>query len=446
MAEIKHNKLDVHADVVQAMQVDPCLETYDSDQDAGLGSAGADPTSERLSQALLQQAATASGRRSHLSSAARQADSASMPAIDQHSPDSSATLTGSGPCSDASDLTSSHPSDHPKHHHKRLKLGSTQSAQRNSLRHPAAQCAPDPNLAETPTLEEASALLQGQQGVQLSDVNPFGAVQAGTDNQLRECHVLFQPTLSPPQNPQRLQDRDHPVTCPQWQVPVGNLAPAYVPCVVPGLTPSQQLVKEQEEEELAQALRRQQNVYTAGYEMDDFGAVRLPTGQYKHVVSMKVVFAQRWQREAKAAAPANAAQLSMKQLLLDEAVQPEVELASNVATAECRLPQGALQKPLQPERQLMAAPANAKLPIRLSNLKNAMRKAELGGPELSSSTSSGNHGQNSADDKHLAWQVGQLSNTPLLNNVWVEYYVDRFNTDFDSSYWSMLDSLSARVE
>ena len=406
------------------MQMDPCLENYDSDQDAAFGSAAAaGPQSGRLNHTLLHQEAAAS-----------------MPADDrQHSPDSSATLTGSGPCSDASDLTSSHPSDLPKHHHKRIKLGSTQSAQQESVRHASAQYAPDPNALPLGSVGAASAQLRDQAGVQLPELSCFGTGQAGADTEVHRCNVLFQPALSPPD---RLQaGPGHPARCPQQDPPLSTHAPHYVPCVIPGLAPSHQLIKEQEEKELAQALRRQQNVYSAGYEMDALGAVRLPFGQYKRMISMKVVFAQRWQQKAQAAAMANAAHLSMKQLLLDEAVQLEVEQApSGGQGSEDRLQQGALQMPMHPE-QVYKAPA--KLPVRLSNLKNAMRKAELSGPELSTSTASGNLGSSAVDANHIAWQVEQLRNTSLLNDTWVEYYIDRFNLEFDTSYWSMLEHLSA---
>lgn len=424
-----------------AMQVDTCLETYDSDQDAVLGSAAAGPSSVRLSQTLLQQGVTASGRRSHLSNPSMRPKSSSSPVDDcRHSPDSSATLSGSGPCSDASDLTSSHPSQLPKHHHKRIKLGSAQPSRPDSGSHAAAQCAPDPNFGHLGSVDQAPAQLQAQNGLQLPAMNPFGLTQAEADSQLHDCHVLFQPTLSPPpQLGHRLQG--DPGKC--LEPLITSQPPAYVSCLVHGLTPAQQLIKEREEQQLAQALQRQQNVYTAGYEMDEFGAVRLPGGQYKRMVSMKVVFAQRWQREAaKAAAPANAGHLSMKQLLLDDAVQLEVQHAPGVAPLDCTPLPGAAQMQVQPGQPVH----HAKLPIRLSNLKNAMRKAELSGPELSSSTSSGNHGSSAADERHIAWQVGQLNNTPLLNNAWVEYYVDRFNTEFDNSYWSMLEHLSTSAQ
>ncbi|DBB06660.1 TPA: hypothetical protein ACH3X1_012172 [Trebouxia sp. C0004] len=419
-----------------SLMVEPCLERYDSDQDAALGSAAAaGPSSARLSQTLLQQGATAFGRRSHPSFPSVAAKSPSMPADERHhSPDSSATLSGSGPCSDASDLTSSHPSNLPKHQHKRMKLGSAQPSRPDTLRHAAAQYAPDPNLMDLGSVEEAPAQQQGQQGLQLPELNAFGMTQAGADGQLHNCHVLFQPTLSPPAQPaQGLHV--HPDRC--QELPISTLAPAYVSCVLPGLTPSQQLVKDREEQELLQALRHQRPLYKAGYELDDNGSVQLPRGQYKHMVSMKVVFAQRWQHKARTA------HLSMKQLLLDPAIQLEVEQASGVLPAEGRRPQGALQVAVQSEQP---AVPHAKVPIRLANLKNAMRKAELSGPELSSSTSSGIHVAEAADNRHIAWQVGQLSNTPLLNNVWVEHYVDKFNTAFDSSYWAMLDHFSAGVQ
>ena len=416
-----------------SIQVDPCLDRYDSEQDAALGSAAAaGPSSARLSQTLLQLGATASGRRSHPSFPSVAANSPSMPPADRHhTPDSSATLSASGPCSDASDLTSSHPSNLPKHQHKRMKLSSAQPSRPDSLRHAAAQYAPDPNLLELGSVEEAPAQRQDQQGLQLPELNAFGMTQAGANGQLHDCHVLFQPALSPPAQPaQGLHG--HPDSC--QELPITTQAPAYVSCVVPGLTPSQQLVKDREEQELVEALRRQHSLYKAGYELDDNGSVQLPRGQYKHMVSMKVVFAQRWQHKARTA------HLSMKQLLLDPAIQLEVEQASGVLPAEGRLPQGALQVAAQP------AVPHAKVPIRLANLKNAMRKAELSGPELSSSTSSGIHVAKAADNGHIAWQVGQLSNTPLLNNVWVEHYVDKFNTEFDSSYWAMLEYLSAGVQ
>ncbi len=310
-----------------------------------------------------------------------------------------------------------------------MKLGNAQPSQPDSLHHAAAQYAPDPNLMDLISVEEAPDQRQGQQGL-----NAFGMTQAGADGQLHDCHVLFQPALSPPAQPaQGLHG--HPDSC--QELPITTQAPVYVSCVVPGLTPSQQLVKDREEQELVQALQRQHPLYKAGYELDDNGSVQPPRGQYKHMVSMKVVFAQRWQHKARSA------HLSMKQLLLDPAIQLEVEQAPGVLPAEGRLPQGALQVAAQPEQPALP---HAKVPIRLANLKNAMRKAELSGPELSSSTSSGIHVAEALDSGHVAWQVGQLSNAPLLNNVWVEHYVDKFNTEFDSSYWAMLEYLSAGVQ
>lgn len=402
---------------------DPCLETYDSDLDPVFASPGIGPNSAQLSQSLLQQAATAAPGRgqSHPRHQARAATALENERQRTHSPDSSATLTGSGLCSDASDLTSSHPSDLPRHHHKRIKLSSTQPAQLAVVQHASAQCAPDPNLDPLSTAAEVGMQLPKQHGL-----GPSAPVSQAPDG-----NALFPPSFPLSASAPRRRDKVL-----QEQAPEDSKAPPYVPCLVAGLTQAQQHVKAEEEQQLAEALRRQQNMFKAGYEMDDFGGVCLPHSKYTRTLSMKVVFAQRWQHEAQAArAPADAAQLSMKQLLLDEAVQLENEqaLVGEVVPSATQVP-----------GQCAIPAAHAKLPMRfkLSEAKNAMRKAELGGPEMSS-TSSGNQTPTGSDNRHTAWQVGQLQHTPLLNNAWVEYYIDRFNTDFDSSYWSMLEHLSA---
>ena len=400
------------------------METYDSDLDPVFASAGIGPSSAQLSQSLQQQAAAAPGR-GHVHPRHRASIATALGNDKQgtDSPDSSATLTGSGLCSDASDLTSSHPSDLPKHHHKRIKLSSAKPAHFAIVQHASAQRAPDPNVDPLGTASDAATQLPSQQGLGTSTFvspAPYG-------------NALFPPSLPLSACVPRRRGKV------LRQAPEDSKAPPYIPCVVPGLTQAQQDVKEEEERQLAEALRRQQNMFKAGYEMDDFGGVCLPHSKYTCTLSMKVVFAQRWQREAQAAkAPADAAQRSMKQLLLDDAVHLESEQAligDVLPSATPILGQSAM--PVQ----------HAKLPIRfkLSEVKNAMRKAELGGPELSS-TSSGNHSPAGSDDRHTAWQVGQLQNTPLLNNAWVEYYIDRFNTDFDSSYWSMLEQLSAGTQ
>ena len=379
-------------------------------------------SSARLSQSLLQQAAAATaagpGRsRSQLSHTAQHAAVVMKLGSDRlctYSPDSSATLTGSGPCSDASDLTSSHPSDLPKQHHKRIKLGSTPGAQLAISQHAPAQCAPDPNLEPLAGAGEGTAQRPGQQGL-------HGA--ALHSHQPSDSALLPTSSTAVQLQGQAVEDSE---------------APPYVPCVIPGLSSEQQRAKAQEEQQLAEALRRQQSVMVAGYEMDASGRLRVPSKKkYTRTMSMKAVFVQRWKHQAQAAKPpADATQLSMKQLLLDEAIQLELEQA---LPGNATLQHGAVQVP--------GTSGIAKLPMRfkLSEVKNAMRKAELGGPELSS-TSSGNHTPTASDDRHTAWQVQQLSNAPLLNNAWVEFYIDRFNADFDISYWSMLEHLSAGTE
>lgn len=372
--------------------------------------------------------------------AAQQATTPRQKSSHRHSPDSSATLTGSGRCSDASDLTSSHPSDLRKHQHKRIKLANAQPAaqQPEAIHHASAQCPPDPNLAQLDGLDLQPAQLMQRQAV--SGDHPAQQRHSAAEDQIQGCHVLFQPTLSPPGARTRQGSVVQPVAVPA--APNIQQAPAYVQCTIAGLTPAQQSIKDREEQQLSQRLRHQQNMYTAGYQVDQLGAVQVPAGPYRRVISMKQVFAQRWQVEASAAQVADDA-IPMQQLLLDGAVQLEKAPGQGAANLiETMSPDVSMQGPLNSE-QPTASRGTSKLPIRLSNLKNAMRKAELGCPEVSSSTSSGMIGSGVRDDRHIVWQVGQLCNTPRLNDAWVEYYVDRFNVDFDSSYWSMLELLSA---
>ncbi|KAL3139818.1 hypothetical protein ABBQ38_004116 [Trebouxia sp. C0009 RCD-2024] len=395
--------------------MDPCLETYDSDQDAPFESAGMG--SAQLSQSLLgHQAAPAPGTYHPFGTSSYQAgiDATMLRSGRQsvHSPDVSATLTGSGPCSDASDLTSSHLSDLPKRHPKRIKLGSTQAAQATDMRHASVQHALDPNPDAWSSAAEAVAQQQPRQ----QNLPP-----AWGSPGLPPRAVLFPASLSPQVPLEKL---------PRQAVDQGD-GPPYIACVVPGLTAAQELVKAEQEAQLAEQLRRQQNMFVAGYEMDDFGGLQLPRSKYTPVLPMKIVFAQRWQREAQATMPAGAASLSAKQ-------HDVVQLGRQQALDRAQPGAAALHG------QSGAYATHAKLPLRfkLAEVKNAMRKAEQGGPEMST-TSGGICTPTASELRHTAWQVDQLSNTPILNNLWVEYYIDRFDKDFDDSYWSMLENLSA---
>lgn len=401
------------------------METYDSDQEAPLLSAGAGSAHFRQSL-LVQQAEPAAAPSSHFrhGNLPHQAgiDSTVLGSARQsmHSPDPSATLTGprgSGLCSDASDLTSSHPSDLPIHPHKRAKLGSAEPAQLTAVCHASAQPAPDPNFS---TWSTSAEVLAQQQGLPLAG----GSLDGGLPRTM-----LFSGSLSPPS----LAERQH-VKLPRQAANKAD-APPYTTCIVPGLTAAQEAVKAEQETQLAETLRRQENMVVAGYE-DDFGALHIPRGQYKRMLSMKVVFARRWQREAQAASP-DAAPRCKKRLLLDGGVQPEGEQALSGEG----LPQhGAVQLPSQSNAGAPMPHAKSPIRFKLSEVKNAMRRAELAGPEKLS-TSSSNHASSASDARHTAWQVEQLSNTPLLNNLWVEYYIDKCNMEFDSSYWSMLENL-----
>ena len=414
------------------------METYDSDQDAPFASAGADSAAHFTQSLLVQPAAPAQApaKFCSLGNLPHQADIDSImlgsAGLSMHSPDASATLTGrkgSGPCSDASDLTSSHPSDLPIHPHKRVKLSGVQPAQVAAGCHASAQHAPHPDFSTWSTTAEAFAQTQGLPGA----VGSLAGCLPG--------NVLFPGSLSPP------SVRQHRLGKLTQQAGDGiGTAPAYTPCIVPGLTAAQEVVKAEQEAQLAEALRRQENMFVAGYVMDDFGELQLPHGQYTRMLSMKVVFAQCWQHEAQAAAPvpaaataaaATAAPLSMKQLM-DETVQLECEQA---LCEDGLLHQGGAQLPSQLGAGVPAADAKAPIRFKLSEVKNAMRKAESSGPETSS-TSSGRLASTASDVRHAAWQVEQLSNTPLLNNLWVEHHIDRCNTEFDDSYWSMLENLS----
>lgn len=404
-------RADLHCILLQ----DPCLETYDSDQDAPFDSADMSPA-QRSQSLLVHQAAPAPGTYHPFGSCPYQAGiDATMLRCGRrsmHSPDISATLTGSGPCSDASDLTSSHLSDLPKRHPKRIKLGSTQAAQATDVRHASAQYALDPNPDAWSSAAEAVAQQQPrQQSLPPAWGSPGLSPQA----------MLFPASLSQQVPLEKL---------PRQAVDQGN-GPPYLACVVPGLTAGQELVKTEQETQLADQLRRQQNMFVAGYEMDDFGGLQLPRSKYTRVLPMKIVFAQRWQREVQATMPAGAASLSVKQ-------HDVVHLGREQALD--RDQPGAAELP----GQSGAYTTNGKLPLRfkLAEVKNAMRKAEQGGPEMTT-TSSGICTPTASDLRHTAWQVDQLSNTPILNNLWVEYYIDRFDKDFDDSYWSMLENFSA---
>ena len=416
----------MYLDLQYILLQDPCLETYDSDQEAPFVSAGAYAGSAHFSQSLLvQQAKPAAALGSHdpLGNLPRQAgiDRSVLGSAKQsmHSPDASGSRgtgpRGSGPCSDASDLTSTHPSDLPINPHKRAKLSSAEPAQLTNVCHASAQPVSDPNFSTWSTSAKSFAQ---QQGLPLA---------GGTLDGCLPGDMLFSGNLSPPS-----------VARSQLGAVDKLRAPAYTPCSVPGLTAAQEAVKAKQETQLAERLCRQENMLIAGYEMDDFGALHIPHGQYTRMLSMKVVFAQRWQREAQAAAPADAAPMSMKQLLSCEAVQPESEQA---LSGEGLLQHHAVQLPSQSGAGAPMGHAKPPTRFKLSEVKNAMRKAGLGGPEMSS-TSSGNHASSASGARHAAWQVDQLSNTPLLNKLWIEHYIDRCNMEFDDSYWSMLENLS----
>lgn len=400
---------------------DPCLETYDSNEDDPFASAGAG--SAHFSHSLLGQQAAPAAAPAKFCSLGNLPHEAGIDSImlgsagpSMHSPDASMTLTGrngSGPCSDASDLTSSHPSDLPIHPHKRIKLSSVQPAQVTAGCHASAQHAPHPDFSTWSTTAEAFAQTQGLSGAGGSLVGRLPG------------DALFPGSLSPPSVGQ------HPLGKLTQQAGDRGTAPSYTPCIIPGLNAAQEAVKAEKEAQLAERLRRQANMFVAGYEMDDFGELQLPRGQYTRMLSMKVVFAQRWQHEAQAA------QLSMKQLL-DETVQLECEQA---LCGDDLLHHGGAQLPSQLGAGAPVADAKPPIRFKLSEVKNAMRKAESSGPETSS-TSSGKPAPTASDFKHAAWQVEQLSNTPLLNNLWVEYHIDKCNTEFDDSYWSMLENLS----
>ena len=245
------------------MQAQTHTQPYQPDLHAVYSSAVAGCVPGVYGSSMVQQAGTASGK--HHAHASQQVTTP-IAGHSQHSPDSSATLTGSGRCSDASDLTSSHPSNLPKHQHKRIKLGSIQHAQHELAHHASAQCPPDPNLMLVGSHDVEDAPMLSQQAVQSWD-HPMRQLQhAAMDSQLHDCHVLFQPTLSPltahrPQNKVL-----HPIDC--NSLPAKQHAPAYTPCMISGLTPAKQLLKDREEEELAQQLRQQQDIYTSGYTVD----------------------------------------------------------------------------------------------------------------------------------------------------------------------------------
>ena len=221
------------------------------------------------------------------------------------------------------------------------------------------------------------------------------------------------------------------------------MAPCYTPYLVPGLTASQQAVKEREDQQLAQALRQQQNVFKVGYEVDEFGTLQVPQRPQPRTVPMKFVFAQRWQQQQ--APPA--VQLSLQQLLLDDAVPIQSQQPSCMPMPDpmqgCQ-PVGEGLSEMDLHVTTVPA-ATAKLPMRfqLSQAKQAMRKAESGSPNLPCGMLDGSQPSQLYDCRHAAWQLQQLANSSTVNDPFLEQYIDKQNEVFDSLYWSMLENLSA---
>lgn len=370
-----------------------------------------------LSNGVLRQAPTISG----LASAGQ-----------VHSPDSSATVTGE-PCSDASDLTSSHHGQlHMQKQHKRIRLnppeGAQQSAQQPVHQHPHGStaghdigsfAAPQPARQCQPSCEPAQHQLPGEQ----SHEDRAPGFQKHSQHS-RHPHCYGQQSL-----------------CTASE----RLAPCYTPYLVPGLMASQQAAKDQEDLQLAQALRQQQNVFKVGYEVDEFGTLQVPQRLLPRTVPMKFVFAQRWQQPQQQAPPA--VQLSLQQLLLDDAVPVQALQSSCLAMPEpmqgC---QPAGETPAEVDLHVTSAPAaTAKMPMRfqLSQAKQAMRKAESGSPNLPCNVLDGFQSSQAYGCKHAAWQLQQLANSSTVNDPFLEQYFDKQNEVFDSLYWSMLESLSA---
>lgn len=214
-------------------------------------------------------------------------------------------------------------------------------------------------------------------------------------------------------------------------------APAYTPYHIPGLTAQQQAVKDLEDQELAGALRQRQNVYQVGYEIDEFGTLRLPQKAHPRMIPMKHVFAQRWQHQQEAA------NLSMSQLLAAVGEQNPLPVVGTESILDCHA--ACMAHPVHDVPGVSAPAANAKLPMtfQLSQAKQAMRKAETGSPKVSCTMSNGTEHSQLQDYKFTSWQMDQLATSSVVNDPFLEQYIDRLNENFDSSYWSMLEHLFA---
>lgn len=363
----------------------------------------------------------------------------------QHSPDSSATVTGE-PCSDASDLTSSHHGNlHIQKQHKRARLTAPE----------AAQQAGEQPAQQRPVHSSSAAHGQGSGSHGGMQNQPDSARQAPTsllcqgsstceprEHQQPGCSMPLLHSTAPGQ-----QSHSRPDCYDQRQPGAGSqcVAPAYTPYHVPGLTPRQQAVKDQEDQELAQALRQQQNVFRVGYEVDEFGVLQLPQQSRPRAVSMKFVFAQRWQHQTPGPATAQGAQLSMQQLLLEDGDALETQEPSAVMAEPMLEDQQVNGSHAEYDLQMTSVPvAGTKLPMRfqLSQAKQAMRKAESGSPKISCTMSSASQNIHLQDGRHTAWQLEQLANSCVVNDPFVEQYIDKQNESFDGLYWSMLESLA----
>lgn len=349
-----------------------------------------------------------------------------------HSPDSSATVTGE-PCSDASDLTSSHhESLQVQKLHKRIRLSAEKPAQ--ALQNP--DHAVQPQHAH---VNGVSGVSQHQQPHQQPGSRTSMADGAGTKQQQQQQHILHcKRARTVAHSEQSFCSVDE------------HLAPPYTPCDVVGLSSAQQQVKDQEEQQLAHTLRQQQNLFRVGYGMDEYGSLKLPEKPHPRTFSMKFVFAQRWTQQQQPAVPqsADTAQLSMQQLLLeDDAVVLDHQRPSSlpsVAMAAAGSRSGMARASQDQYLMMTNGNAAAKVPVRfqLSQAKHAMRKAESGSPQLTPTLSSSNQLSHLEGGKHAAWQLDQLANSSAVNDPFLEDYIDRQNEDFDSIYWSMLETLS----
>lgn len=415
----------LHTNVYQStcllLQVDEGMETYDSDPQL----------------AAEQAAPTACGMFTLTNGVLQQAPAVSASPDKQYSPDSSATVTG-GPCSDASDLTSSHHGHvHTQKQHKRVKLtvpdGAQQPAQHAAQHHHihvSAAGQPQP-----PADDLGTAALPA---MHLDQYGPGFSQQ--TCHQLPGSGLPILEDLRhnrqqhPNHSRHRFEHAQH-----SSEAISERVAPAYTPYHIPGLTAQQQAVKDLEDQELAQALRQQQNVYQVGYDVDEFGTVQLPRHPHARVVPMKHVFAQRWQQQQQ-----QAAQLSLSRLLLSDATVLE---GQGPFAANGPMPDHQLAGMGQPEDCLQTSvpAAQAKLPLRfqLSQAKQAMRKAESGSPNISCTMSNGPERSELQDGNFTAWQMEQLATSSAIHDPFVEQYIDGLNASFDTSYWSMLEHLIA---